>query len=396
MAAKNYDAIVIGGGVVGASTAFHLKKLGAGRVLLLERNQIATGGTAKSCAICRSHYSIPTNTALAVKSHDVFRNFPDYVGVSDAASGWEQSGYIIVAGEGPNAALIAQNLKMQAGVGAETYEISKGEARELHPWLNLDDVTVVGYEPNSGYADPYMTTMGFIAGARKLGVEILTKTPVVGFLKEGNRITGVRTGKGDFAAGTVLAAIGPWTDLVADWAGVHLPLEVSKHIVLTFKASEPYERTLPIVKDMTAENKMYFRPASGGVVLVGTGDHGEPLRQADDLGAEVGDDFVLLQGGQIAHRMPAFADAKFVDSWTGPYDIPPDRNPVLGAVDGVEGLHIAYGFSGHGFKLSPMVGKVLAQNVLGQATDIDIRSYRLGRFREGELLTGTYGIGSIS
>src|SRR3546814_17239921 len=87
---------------------------------------------------------------------------------------------------------------MQAGVGAETYEISKGEARELHPWLNLDDVTVVGYEPNSGYADPYMTTMGFIAGARKLGVEVLTETPVVGFLKEGDRITGVRTGKGDF------------------------------------------------------------------------------------------------------------------------------------------------------------------------------------------------------
>ena len=110
----------------------------------------------------------------------------------------------------------------------------------------------------------------------------------------------------------------------------------------------------------------------------------------------VGDGFVLLQGGQLAHRMPEFAAGRLVGSWTGPYDIPPDWNPVLGSVDGMPGLHLAYGFSGHGFKLSPMIGKVLAQTVLEQRTEVDIHGYRLGRFAENDLLTGAYGIGSIS
>ncbi len=390
-----YDAIVVGGGVVGASAAFHLRKLGARRVVLIERGQVCTGGTAKSCAICRSHYSIPTNTEFAVKSHDVFRNFADYVGVADAASGWIESGYLIVADD-RHAAPLRDNLGMQAGVGAKTYEISKKEALGLHPRLNLDDVTAVGYEPGSGYADPYLTTTGFIAGARALGVDVMTDTPVTGLLRSGDRVTGVRTVAGDFLAGTTLFAIGPWTGLLAGWLGVHMPLEVSKHIVLTFRGGAPYEATLPIVKDMTVENKMYFRPASGGVVLVGTGDHGEPIDEADDLNESVTDDFILMMGRQIANRMPEFAAGELVASWAGPYDIPPDWNPVLGPLDGIEGLHIAYGFSGHGFKLSPVLGRVLAQNILGLATDVDIGGYRLGRFAEGRLLTGTYGIGSIS
>lgn len=400
MADNSYDFIVIGGGVIGASTAFHLKKLGAGRVLLLDRDQICTGGTAKSCAICRSHYSISTNTELAVKSHEIFRDFPDYLGVKDAASGWVESGYLILAGDAAKDAL-AENLRMQAGVGADTYEISKDEARRLHPHLNLDDVAIVGYEPDSGYADPYLTTTGFVAGARALGVKVMPNTPVTGLLRDGDqvtgdRVTGVRTPAGDFSAGTVFSAIGPWSDVYRDWLGLEMPLEVSKHTVLTFRVAEDFKPTLPIVKDLTVENKMYFRPASGGVVLVGTGDHGEPLVKADDLDGNVSDDFVLLQGQQLANRMPEFAEGQLVDSWTGPYDIPPDWNPVLGPVDGIEGFYIAYGFSGHGFKLAPTLGKVLAQDMLGQDLDVNIGGYRLNRFAEGKLLVGSYGIGSIS
>ena len=392
---NSYDVIVIGGGVIGASTAFHLKQLGAGRVLMLERNQICTGGTAKSCAICRSHYSIATNTELAVKSHEIFRNFPDYVGAKDAASGWVESGYLILADDAM-AESLSGNLRMQAGVGAETYEISKADAKKLHPLLNLDDVSIVGYEPDSGYADPYLTTTGFVSGARALGVEVKSDTPVTGLLRDGDRVTGVQTPAGDFHAGTVFSAIGPWSQIYRNWLGLELPLEVSKHVVLTFRVAEDYSRTLPIVKDLTVGNKMYFRPASGGVVLVGTGDHGDPMAEADDLDENVSDDFVLLQGGQIANRMPDFAEGQLVDSWTGPYDIPPDWNPVLGPVDGIEGFYLAYGFSGHGFKLAPMLGKVLAQDILGQDTDVHIGAYGLGRFAEGKLLTGAYGIGSIS
>lgn len=393
--AESYDVVVIGGGVMGPSAAFHLKRLGAGNVALLERGRVCTGGTAKSCAIIRTHYSIPTNTALAVKSLEVFRHFADVLG-NGADCGFVKSGYIIVAPEGEKSEKLSTNLAMQAQVGADTREISKEEARERHPLLDLNDVGLVGYEPDSGYADPYLTATGFVSAARRLGVTVRTDCPVTGLVREGNRVAGVQTTHGDVAAGVVLSLIGPWTSQLAEWADVTLPLEVSRHIVLTFRAAEPYGKMLPIVKDLTTENKMYFRPTTGGVVLVGTGDHGDPLETPDKIDGNVGLDFITHQGSQIAHRMPSFEQAELVESWTGPYDITPDWNPVLGPIPGVEGLHVGYGFSGHGFKLAPAVGRVLAQSILGQTTDVDIRPYRLSRFDEGELLTGSYGIGSIS
>ncbi len=392
--AEVYDAVVIGGGVVGTSTAYHLARLGAGRVLLLERGQLCAGGTAKSCAIVRTHYSIPTNTELAVKSLAIFRDFAAYLGEAEAESGFVPARYLILAGEGETAETLRHNLRMQAKHGAETMEISREEARELHPRLNLDDIAVVGYEPQSGYADPYLTTMGFAKAARRLGVQLRTRCPVTGLVERAGRIAGAVTAEGEIATGAVIAAIGPWTAPVARWAGVELPLAISRHIVLTFRSGEPYARDLPIVKDMTTGNKMYFRPATGGVVLVGTGDHGDPLEDPDAIDENVDDDFILLQGRQIAHRMPDFETAELVDSWVGPYDIPPDWNPVLDEVR--EGLFVAYGFSGHGFKLAPMVGKCMAQRVLGATPEVDLRPYRLTRFVEGDLLTGRYGIGSIS
>ncbi|MFQ5827828.1 MAG: NAD(P)/FAD-dependent oxidoreductase [Candidatus Methylomirabilia bacterium] len=391
-----YDVVVIGGGVVGASAAFHLKKLGCPSVALVERGQICTGGTAKSCAIIRSHYSVPTNTQLTLKSLEIFTNFAEYLGDGEADCGFVNSGYLILTPEGNLAEKLSANLAMQTGVGAETFAISRAEAQKLHPWLALDDVAAIGHEPNSGYADPYLTTTSFVRAARRLGAVVKTDCPVTGVLTQDGRVTGIRTTVGEIHARTVLAAIGPWTALIARALDIELPLEVSRHIVLTFKAADAYAPTLPIVKDLTTANKMYFRPSSGGVVLVGSGDHGDPVDTPDGMSENATLDFVALQSGQIARRMPGFADAELSASWAGPYDITPDWNPVLGPVPGLDGLHIAYGFSGHGFKLAPAVGKVLAQGALGLEQDIDSTPYRLSRFTEGELLLGAYGIGSIS
>lgn len=391
-----YDAIVIGGGVIGASTAFHLKSLGCSRVLLVERGDICTGGTAKSCAIIRTHYTVPSNSVLALKSLEIFQNFADVLGDADADCGFVNSGYIILAADDGIAEHLLESVSTQSSAGVETYEISPDEARKLHPRLNVEDAKVLAYEPNSGYADPYLTTTGFISAGRKLGLEVRANCPVTGLLMEGGRVVGIETKDGPVHAGTVISAVGPWTGQIAAWAGVSIPLEVSRHIVLTFREAEPYEATLPIVKDMTTANKMYFRPSSGGVALVGTGDHGDPVDHADGLDENVGDDFVLHQGKQMAHRMPSFADAELVASWTGPYDITPDWNPVLGRMPGADGLVLAYGFSGHGFKLAPMIGKVLAQTALDEPCDVDPHPYRVGRFDEGDLLTGAYGVGSIS
>jgi sarcosine oxidase, subunit beta len=391
-----YEVIVIGGGVVGASVAYHLTRFGCDEVLVLDRGEAAGGGTAKSCAIVRTHYSVTSNTELAVASIDIFRDFPRYLDHDDVASGFINSGYLIVAPPGETADMMSQNLDAQREHGANTFAIDPAEATRLHPLLDFSDVGVIAYEPESGYADPYLTTSGFMTAAKRAGVEVRTNTPVTGLLRNGDNVTGVVTPNGAITAGTVISVMGPWTGDLAGWVGADLPLEVSRHTVLTFKNSEPYPPDLPIVKDLTTANKMYFRPSAGGVVLVGTGDHGEPIAQADDMSAPLPDDFVFLQGTQIANRMPSFADAGLVDSWYGPYDITPDWNPVMGRLDGIDGLYLAYGFSGHGFKLAPAVGRNIAQAVLGLQTDVDIDPYRPSRFSEGDLLVGSYGIGSIS
>jgi sarcosine oxidase subunit beta len=391
-----FDVVVVGAGVVGASAAFHLAKLGGGRVCVVDRGPVCGGGTAKSCAIVRSHYSIATNTEFTLASLEMFRNFQDYLGDGEIDAGFVNSGYLIVAGEGDVAERLKANLDMQAGVGAETYEVDKTEAKRLHPGLRLDDLALIGYEPKSGYADPYLTTTGFIKAARNLGVELRTDCEAQQILMAGGKITGLRTSQGDIHAGQVLLAVGPWTRGLANGVIPDLPLEVSRHVVLTFRGAAPYEQTTPIVKDLTTANKMYFRPASGGVVLVGTGDHGDPVTSPDAMDENPPDDLILLQGGQLSRRVEGFEAAELTASWIGPYDITPDWNPVLGPVEAVPGLSIAYGFSGHGFKLAPAVGKALAQSMLGQATVVPLEGYRLGRFADNELLRGAYGIGSIS
>ncbi len=393
---ETYDAIVVGAGVVGASTAFHLAKLGGLKVCIVERGGVCTGGTAKSCAIVRSHYSVPTNTELTLKSIEMFGHFKDWLEDDEAVSGFVNSGYIITAPEGDYADKLAENLTMQAGVGADTFQISKEEALERHPLLSLDDARTIGYEPNSGYADPYLTTSSFINAARRKGVTIKTECAAESLIIEGGCVKGVETAQGTLFADTVVVAIGPWSRSLTDAAGIDIPLDVSRHTVLTLRANEDYDRDLPIVKDLATENKMYFRPASGGVVLVGTGDHGDPITNPDAMDENIGDDFVLLQGGQVAHRMPSFAEAALTDSWVGAYDITPDWNPVLGFVPDVDRLMVNFGFSGHGFKLAPAIGKVQAQTALGLPTDVDISGYGLDRFAAGRLLTGAYGIGSIS
>ncbi len=394
--AETYDAVVIGAGVVGASTAFHLAKLGDLEVCVVDRGPVCGGGTAKSCAIVRSHYSVPSNTALTLRSLEMFYSFPDWLEQTEADAGFVNSGYLIIASEGDFADKLRGNLSMQADVGAETFVISREDARDRHPLLDLEDAAVIGYEPNSGYADPYLTTTSFINAARAKGTVVKSDCAVTGLIEAGGRVTGVRTQDGELHAAHVISAIGPWTRTLTDGLGLEIPLEVSRHTVLTFRGPAPYAPDLPIVKDLTTANKMYCRPASGGVVLVGTGDHGDPVEHPDAMDENVADDFVLHQGGQLAQRMPSFAEARLTASWIGPYDITPDWNPVLGPAPGLDGLTLAFGFSGHGFKLAPAVGLVLAQQVLGQEPEIDIAPYALSRFAEDRLLIGAYGVGSIS
>lgn len=387
----NADFIIIGGGVIGCSTAYHLAREGARRVILLERGELASGGTAKSCAIVRTHYSIETNLHHAVESLRVFSHFDELVG-GDA--GWHRTGYLILGSEAHREPML-KVFAEQNRRGIDTRVLSPEEAAEMHPLLYFGDTEVIGYDTQAGYADPYLTTTSYANRARALGVEIRTGTTVSGLSLDG-KVKEVMTDHGRFQSPTVILAAGPWTNDLVRPNGITFPYEISRHKVITLKIGRPYERTWPIVKDLTTPDKLYFRPDTGGMVLIGTGDHGDPIEDADTLTDAIDSEHLERIAGLIAHRMPLFADAQYTAGWTGPYDISGDWNPIVGAVPGHDGLYVAVGFSGHGFKLAPTIGEALAQTVLGREVRVPIIDYGLERFATGHALHGAYGIGSIS
>jgi glycine/D-amino acid oxidase-like deaminating enzyme len=376
---------------MGCSTAFNLARGGARNVVLLERKSVCSGGTAKSCAITRTHYSIRLNLIHAVESLKVFENFEEVVG---GDCGFHRTGYIILGPEEHREPMLAV-FRAQSEQGIDTAVLTREEAREHHPLLQLDDVEVIGYDTRAGYCDPHLTTTTYAQRASDLGVGVHTDTPVIGIERHGGAFK-VQTPAGSVGAPVVVLAAGPWTNGVASPLGVTFPYEVSRHKVITLKIDQPYDLDWPTVKDLTTEDKIYFRPETGGVVLVGTGDHGDPIEDADSLTDNVGMDHVARIGALMQRRMPAFGGSQFTAGWTGPYDITPDWNPIVGAVPGIDGLFVAVGFSGHGFKLAPTIGESLAQTVVGQSPRVPIEPYSMQRFGEGTTLHGAYGIGSIS
>ncbi|HLF90251.1 MAG TPA: FAD-binding oxidoreductase [Anaerolineales bacterium] len=391
MTTDTADYLILGGGLYGCSIAYNLAKHGAKKVVVLERNSLSSGGTAKSCAIVRTHYSIKSNLIHAVESLKIFSNFDEIVG---GDVGFRRTGYLIVGPESHREPM-EEVFRTQNEYGIDTAILTPAEAHEFHPLLQFDDVGVIGYDTLAGFADPYLTTNAYAKRARDLGADIRTDTPVTGLRVNGATNT-VSTPAGDWKAPVIIFALGPWTNVIGEMIGVQFPYEVSRHKVITLKIDQPYQLDWPVVKDLTIPEKIYFRPETGGVVLVGTGDHGDPITDADTLTDNVDMDHIAHVGALVANRMPAFAAAEYKAGWTGPYDITPDWNPILGPVPGVEGLFVAVGFSGHGFKLAPTLGESLAQTVLGMTPRLPLDMYDMTRFETGDVLHGAYGIGSIS
>ncbi len=391
------DFVVIGGGVVGVSIAYHLARLGASDVVLLERGQLGGGTTAQSSCVLRTHYSVREDAELAHAAIGLFRRFAAYLDDPEAESGDHRCGLMIVAAEGERADAMRATLAVERSLGIDAREIHVAEARRIHPLVSFDDIAAIGWEPEGGYADAYLTLSAFARNARRLGVKVREGVAVTGLLRDGvGRVAGVATSSGSIAAARVISAQNIWSGELAAWTGLNLPLTLSRHAVFTLEGPMAYTRELPVLFDLASPGKIYLRSYAGKQLLVGGGNGGETIHTPDTEQADVPLEHVIEVGAQVAHRMPAFADAGLAASWTGVYDVTPDWNPVLGPAPGIEGLWLAYGFSGHGFKLSPIVGRLLAQSALGQPTDFDLAPYSLERFSSGRLLAGRYGAGAVS
>ncbi|MEK8025983.1 NAD(P)/FAD-dependent oxidoreductase [Pseudaquabacterium rugosum] len=394
---ETYDVIVIGAGVIGCSVAFHLARHGAGRVLVLDRTQIGAGTTSQSSGILRTHYSVTENVELARRSWRVFNDFAGYLQDDEASAGLVKCGYLIAAPDGDKLAALRASLQAQRDMGIELHLIDAQQARERLPIARFDDAALIGYEPEAGFADAYLVATSFARAARRQGVRILEGVDVEQLLVEGGRVVGVQTAQGRFQAGTVVSTQNIWARDIERWTGIPTPVEAERHAVLALEAeAAAYTFQMPVYKDLGSAGMLYCRSYGGNQMLVSEGIVGERLSQPDNEQGDIPMDYVVEVGAQVAERFPAYETAGLASSWTGVYDVTPDWNPVLGPIPDVPGLVVGYGFSGHGFKLSPGVGAILAQSALGLPTDVPLAPYALERFRNGRLLTGKYGLGAVS
>ncbi|MCO4880550.1 FAD-binding oxidoreductase [Paraburkholderia caribensis] len=394
---SHYDFVVIGAGVIGASVAHHLAALGAKSVLVLERGTIGAGTTSQSSGLLRTHYSVRQNVELARSSWWAFNNFAEYVGDDEASCGLVKCGYMICAPEGDKLDPLRASLDAQRDMGIEVQLLDRDEARERLPIASFDDAALIGYEPEAGFADAYLVATSFAKSARRRGVKIIEGATVTGVIREGRRVVGVETSAGNFSCDTLISTQNIWTPELAGWIGVPLPVKPERHTVLALECDEgAYTFKMPAFKDLGSPGMLYFRSYGGTQMLVSEGVVGETLNAPETEQGDISLDYVAEVGAQVAVRFPAYETAGLASSWTGVYDVTPDWNPVLGNVGDVEGLVVGFGFSGHGFKLSPGIGKLLAQHALGQPTDVSLAPYALDRFSTGALLVGKYGSGAVS
>lgn len=392
----SYDAIVIGAGVIGSSVAYHLAHFGARKVLVLDRTQIGAGTTSQSSGILRTHYSVIENVEMAKASWKVFTDFANYLGDEEASCGLVKCGYLICAPEGPKLEPLRSALAGQRDKGVEVRLLGREEAKSLLPIAHFDDAALIGYEPEAGFADAYLVATSFARAARRMGVKIMEGVNVERLLTDNGKVVGVETSQGSFRSDTVISTQNIWARDIERWTGIPSPVAAERHAVLALEGPEAYSYRMPVFKDLGSPGMLYCRSYGGNQMLVSEGTVGETLPVPDNEQGDISLDYIVEVGAQVAERFPSYETAGLASSWTGVYDVTPDWNPVLGRLPEVHGLVVGYGFSGHGFKLSPSVGRVLAQEALGLRTDVPLAPYALERFRNGHLLTGKYGLGAVS
>ena len=379
---QSADIVVIGGGVMGCSMLYHLTQLGASNPLLLERGVLGGGSTGRSQAICRMHYSNPITASLAWDSLQVYANFPDRVG---GAAGFVKTGYLVAVDEIDRPGL-ELNIAMQQELGINTALITAADLPELAPMLQAYPGEGLAWEPDSGYADPYLVTTAYAARAVANGAEIALRTPATGIEIAAGRVQAVLTEQGRVATPAAIVAAGPWANRLMAGTGVALPLTPVRHQVALATRSPEQLPTHPIVGDIA--QSFSFRPESPTLTMIG---FGEDEVELDNYDQGIDQNMAADAMTKLARRMPALADSYLRGGWSGLFTTTPDWHPILDQVPGVAGLFCAVGFSGHGFKLAPAIGQAMAELALeGQAHSADLTPLRFSRFAENDLLNSRY------
>ena len=372
------EVVVVGAGVVGSSTAYNLARLGVRDVVVLDKDGVAAHASRLSAGLVRTHYSNAPEARLAQRGLEWFENWEDMVG---GYPGFVRTGLVNLVAAADREKL-RRNVKMLQDAGVETHLIGPEELVELEPEMQVDEHELAAYEPRSGYANPGATTRALAAAARREGATILEGVGVTAIDVEQSRVVGVQTSAGRISAGTVVLACGAWSVPLAAAIGVTIPIEpVVVRVAFAERSGGMRKGTAGHLVVLDRACGTYFRPEGDDLTLLGLQGYRQPAPAPDDYERPPDPAFDDLARLQVAERFPGFASSSVVRSHTGPIDLTPDLCAIIGRTP-YEGLFLAVGMSGSGFKKAPATGECVASLLVRGESPVPIEEFRLSRFEE--------------
>ena len=362
--------VVIGGGVIGTSIAFHLAERGVSDDLLLERDQLASGSTSRAAGGVRAQFSDPVNIAIALRSLSAFADFDDRPGW---AIDLHRVGYLFLLDRPDHVERFAENVAQQNALGVPSRMVDPDEACHLSPLAGVDGVLAASFCPIAGHASPEAVVQGYAAGARGLGARILTGCAATAIEVEGGEIIAVATPYGRVSTSAVICAAGVWSPAIGEMVGVTLPVEPYLREVGFTAPVEGLPASIPLTIDFTSG--FYFHREGPGL-LFGMADPD----QAPGIDAPTDPDWLLKVMTVAERRAPALLDMGIAGGWKGCYEVTPDHNALIGEARSVSRFLYATGFSGHGFLQGPAVGEIVRDLYLGEVPFVDVSALSVDRF----------------
>ncbi|MDD4541680.1 MAG: FAD-binding oxidoreductase [Eubacteriales bacterium] len=374
---KTADVAIIGGGISGLSIAFNLAQAGVKNIVVLEKNFLGNGATGRCGAGIRMQWGTELNCLLSKYSCEFFEQaqelFHNNIDIE-----FEQGGYLIGAGTDEEVEQFKRNVKLQNDLGIESVFLSPEEAGEIMPHLDITKIKAATFCHRDGHLNPFRTTEAYSEAARSLGVSIYEYTEVQDILLDGDKLKGVRTDKGDISAPLVVNAAGGYSKLIADMAGVDLPVYSQRHQIMV---TEPVE-AMQDPMFMGFSLNIYIQQVPHGSFIMGRSDDSEPT----DLRLTSSWQFLEKMSETCTTLMPRLGQLKVVRQWAGLYNMTADAQPIYDEAPELPGFYHAAGFSGHGFMLAPVTGHVMSRKIMGEKADIDVSCLNVSRFKDGGLL----------
>ena len=374
MSVNKVDVAIIGGGVHGCSTAYHLAKKGF-KVALFERDYISSGGSGRSAAGIRLQFGTEVNCRLAQYNIQVFKTLEQDLNYPLPLE-YDPAGYLWIAYSEGQIAQMEKNVALQNSLGSPSRMLTPEGIKEVAPYVNTAGMLGGSFCQEDGHINPHTLCFAYADSAAALGAEIYKKTPVTGLIVKNGKAAGVHTTKGDWEADAVVCTAGPWSVQVGKWAGFDVPITPERHQVLITEAVERIKHPMMLCQDDGA----YVKQCPNGTFYMGWDN---PLDE-HDTEYIVNWHFLHEVSTRIVAKMPLMAGIRVVRQWSGPYDITPDKQAIVGESP-MKGLFLDCGWSGHGFQFGPSVGRVMAELVNNEKPFVDVSVFRYSRFAENDL-----------